>query len=163
MAAYFYKTYNKKITDKRQPMIIIKTGGKEVAIPSEFCLTDGVPDSIKSNPMAMRTLLGKVRQDPTQKLTAIKGMMQKLFKMDKWKEWDIKIDEAPQSLGSRTLAVPQLVHNEGDDKKLFVNERLLKQMPVFSSSELQDFDLLFLHDQRSKNEAENTMKNLLQC
>lgn len=64
VAKYFYKTYNIKITDKRQPMLVVKNQGHNGQIPSEFCLIDGVPDSIRSNPMAMRTLLNKVKQTP---------------------------------------------------------------------------------------------------
>jgi hypothetical protein len=61
VAKYFFKTYRMKITDKRQPMIIVRNQGHSVSIPSEFCLIDGVPDSIRSNPNAMRTLLAKVK------------------------------------------------------------------------------------------------------
>ena len=54
MAKYFYKTYNLKISDKRQPMLIVSFGGRQVSLPSEFCLIDGVPDSIRNNSRAMR-------------------------------------------------------------------------------------------------------------
>jgi hypothetical protein len=57
VAKYFYKTYDLKVTDKRQPMLIVSFQGREVSLPSEFCLIDGVPDSIKNNSRAMRTLL----------------------------------------------------------------------------------------------------------
>jgi len=75
VAKYFYKTYNLKITDKRQPMLIVRAQGHACSIPSEFCLVDGVPDSIRSNPAAMRTLLGQVRQNPQEKLDAIQKMI----------------------------------------------------------------------------------------
>jgi len=61
VAKYFYKTYNMKITDKRQPMLIMNTQGRSVSLPSEFCLVDGVPDSIRNNSRAMRTLLNQVK------------------------------------------------------------------------------------------------------
>lgn len=54
VAKYFYKTYNLKISDKRQPMLIVSFGGRQVSLPSEFCLIDGVPDSIRNNSRAMR-------------------------------------------------------------------------------------------------------------
>jgi hypothetical protein len=44
VAKYFYKQYNIKITDKRQPMLIMNQGGREISVPSEFCQLDGVPD-----------------------------------------------------------------------------------------------------------------------
>ena len=163
MAKYFYRTYNMKITDKKQPMLIMNTQGRQVSLPSEFCLVDGVPDSIRNNSMAMRNLLNKVKQTPQQKLDAVCGMVNKLFKMTKWGEWDISIESKPQTLDSRKLAAPELIHKEGDDKALFANERLLKQMPVFSSSVLNDYDLIIVHDKFSKNEAENAQQNLVKC
>lgn len=59
-------------------------------------------------------------------MDSIKDMVSKLFKMKKFAEWDITVDSKPQSLESRRLAAPELVHKEGDDKHLYANERLLK-------------------------------------
>jgi len=154
VAKYFYKTYNMKISDKRQPMLIMTTQGRKVSLPSEFCLVDGVPDSIRNNSRAMRTLLDQVKQNPQQKLNAITGMVNKLFKMTKWAEWDISVDNKPQMLESRKLAAPELIHKEGQDKHLYASERLLKQMPVFSSDVMHKYELLLVHDRYSKNEAE---------
>jgi hypothetical protein len=33
-------------------------------------------------------------------------MIEKLFKMTKWSEWDIKVEKKPQILESRRLAAP---------------------------------------------------------
>lgn len=85
----------------------------------------------------MRLLLNKVKQTPEQKMASIVTMVQKLFKMKKWEEWDIQIDDKPSQLESRRLAAPELIHREGDDKKLFVNERLLKMLPVYSCDALK--------------------------
>jgi hypothetical protein len=64
VAKYFYKQYNLKVTDKRQPMLIMNQGGREISVPSEFCQLDGVPDSIRNNSRAMRSLLNAVKQNP---------------------------------------------------------------------------------------------------
>ena len=61
VAKYFYKQYNLKITDKRQPMLIMNQGGREISVPPEFCQLDGVPDSIRNNSRAMRQLLNTVK------------------------------------------------------------------------------------------------------
>jgi hypothetical protein len=50
-----------KITDKAQPMLIANQNGREISLIPEFCLLDGVPDSIRNNSKAMRTLLNKVK------------------------------------------------------------------------------------------------------
>jgi hypothetical protein len=75
VAKYFYKQYNMKITDKRQPMLIMIQGGRSISVPPEFCLMDGVPDSIRNNSRSMRTLLNTVKQNPTQKMESIVKMV----------------------------------------------------------------------------------------
>jgi len=57
IAKYFYKTYDLKITDKRQPMLVVKQGGTEVLLPTEFVCIDGVPNTIRQNGQQMRQLL----------------------------------------------------------------------------------------------------------
>ena len=76
-------------------MLQIKHQGKLISIPSEFCLLDGVPDSIRNNGKSMRTLLNKTKQTPGQKMKSIVDMVNNLFKMKKWAEWDISIDTNP--------------------------------------------------------------------
>jgi len=90
-------------------------------------------------------------------------MVNKLFKMSKWAEWDIKIDDKPQMLDSRKLAAPELIHKEGQDKHLYANERLLKQMPVFSANMMQEYEFVLVFDKFSRNEAENAKMNLMKC
>jgi hypothetical protein len=48
-------------------------------------------------------------------MNSIVSMIQNLFKMIKWKEWDIQIENKPEKLGSGILAVPELIDKEGDD------------------------------------------------
>ena len=138
-----------KITDKQQPMLIMNQGGREISVPSEFCCLNGVPDSIRNNSRAMRTLLNSVKQNPDEKMNSIVKMVNNLFKMKKWAEWDITVDSKPQCLESRRLAVPELDHKEGADKKLFVNERLLKQMPVYSADQFAKKTVFMVHDRYS--------------
>jgi hypothetical protein len=64
VAKYFLKTYNLKISEKRQPMLMTKHQGRLISIPTQFCLMDGVPDSIKNNGRSMRTLLNETKQTP---------------------------------------------------------------------------------------------------
>lgn len=128
VAKYFLKEYKLKITNKRQPMIYVKAGkDRYLMIPSEFCLVDGVPDSIRGNSKAMRSLLNEVRYNPEQKMKQINTMVNKLFEAGQAKlaEWGISIEAEPLRLESRRLAQPELIHHEGQDQ-LFCNERLLK-------------------------------------
>ena len=77
------------MTDKRQPMLITYQNGREISLIPEFCLMDGVPSQIRNNSRNMRTLLNQVKQNPDEKMRSIVKMVQELFAMKKWEEWDI--------------------------------------------------------------------------
>jgi hypothetical protein len=69
VAKYFFQEYGLKIKDKKQPMVFVKKGKDQyLKIPSEYCMVDGVPDTIKGNPMSMRKLLGTTRTNPEKKM-----------------------------------------------------------------------------------------------
>jgi hypothetical protein len=57
VANYFLKTYNMKISQGDQPLLVCKIGGKECHLPTEFCTMDGVPDAIRNDPFKMRNSL----------------------------------------------------------------------------------------------------------
>ena len=90
-------------------------------------------------------------------MQSIVTMVNKLFKMKKWEEWDIEIEAEPARLESRRLAAPELVHKEGPDKQLFCTERLLKMMPVYSSENLQKAQMIIVFDRYSKREADSAL------
>lgn len=73
-------------------------------------------------------------------------MINKLFKMSKWKEWDIQVEDKAEVIESRRLALPELVHNEGESTQLFCNERLLKSLPVTNNDALKETELICLYD-----------------
>jgi len=50
VADYFFKCYNKRITQPKQPMFVVKVADKTHYLPTEFCLLDGVPDSVRKGP-----------------------------------------------------------------------------------------------------------------
>jgi|LauGreDrversion4_2_1035121.scaffolds.fasta_scaffold62233_4 hypothetical protein len=70
VADYFLKTYNKRITMAKQPMFLVKVAEREFFLPTEFCLLDGVPDSVRKGP-GMRDALAKTRIDPAEKIRRI--------------------------------------------------------------------------------------------
>jgi hypothetical protein len=160
VAKYFLKTYNLKITDKDQPMLVMTQQGKPIYVPSEFCIMDGVPESIKRNGRDMRVLLGKTRQDPDQKLSSINKMIAKLFKSQKCKQWGITIDTTPLQVQSRMLQAPELIHKEGKEKKIFASERVLKQMPVFSCSNMSEKQIILVYEPYLEKEAQGVYRDL---
>lgn len=64
IADYFNSTYKLKITNKRQPLFMVKINGKECHIPPEFCSIDGVPQQIREDPRKMKNVLQACRKNP---------------------------------------------------------------------------------------------------
>lgn len=75
-------------------------------------------------------------------------MINKLLQVSQWSKWDITVEEEPEIIQSRKLPVPELIHNEGKDVRLFVNEPLLKKLPVYDGSKLQKTNLILLFDEQ---------------
>lgn len=82
-------------------MVFVQKGKDQyLKIPSEYCMIDGVPDSIRKDPRNMRTLLGSTRTDPQKKMNDINGMVTKLFNAgaENLSQWGIEIKAEPLSI-----------------------------------------------------------------
>lgn len=113
----------------------------------------------------MRTLLGSVRTNPEKKMKDIGHMVNRLFQAgaENLEQWGIKIDAEPIDMKSRKLAVPQLIHNSGNDE-LFCSERLLKQMPVYNSRSLEKMTIVFMYDgNQHPNDIDKMYNELRKC
>lgn len=95
-------------------------------------------------------MLSAISQKPHEKMQSLELLMKNLNNMSKWKDFDISLEERPEILDSRRLDMPELKHNEGNGQRLFASERLLKQMPVFNSQNLQRRHLLLFYSQKNK-------------
>lgn len=145
VAKYFKKEYNLVISDKKQPMLIMRQGGKGCFVPPEFCILDGVPDQIRSNNREMRELLSKTRQDPSQKIQSVQKMIAQLFNSEKCKQWGITFDNDPIELKSRKLAAPALLAADGSTKSVKASDQSLKREPVLNSKPLSKIKILLVH------------------
>lgn len=67
VADYFKKVYQKIVTQANQPLLKVKAGDTDAYLPSEFCLLDGVSDSIRASPL-MRDALKETRTTPDEKI-----------------------------------------------------------------------------------------------
>ena len=92
-------------------------------------------------------------------------MINKLLKVNQWSKWDIQVEPEPEIIESRRLAVPELEHNEGRDVRLFVNEPLLKKLPVYNGDQLKRAKLLLLYDETQiwADTVQNIQRNLTNC
>lgn len=69
-------------------MFLVKIADKTFYLPTEFCLIDGVPDSLKKGP-GMRDCLAKTRIDPADKLKRINEMIKTLCTQKAIADWSI--------------------------------------------------------------------------
>ena len=74
-------------------------------LPTEFCLIDGVPDSMRKGP-EMRNAMAKTRIRPEEKMQRIKNMVTELFKQKAVKDWDLTIESAPVTMETNVLEAP---------------------------------------------------------
>jgi PAZ domain len=92
VAEYFLTTYKLKVTARKQPLFLVKINSKECHLPTEFCSIDGVPQTIREDPMKMRNVLSACRKNPEQKFQAIQDFTKDLFSQKALKDWGISID-----------------------------------------------------------------------
>ena len=55
-------------------MFLIKAAGNEFFLPTEFCLLDGVPESVRKG-AGMRDALAQTRIEPSEKIRRIQQMV----------------------------------------------------------------------------------------
>ena len=75
IARYFFTTYKLKVTNPKQPMLVVRSQGKNIKIPSEFCLIDGVPSEIRNSTQHWRKCLSKISQKPQEKMKSLEKLM----------------------------------------------------------------------------------------
>ena len=73
VADYFKNHYGMSICEPRQPLFLIKIGEQMNYLPPEFCIIDGVPDSVRKG-AGMRDALARTRINPMQKMDKIRDM-----------------------------------------------------------------------------------------
>ena len=70
LAQYFANAYGKNVTDFNQPCFLVRITDQDYYLPSEFCLLDGVEESIRKG-AGMRDALAMTRTSPKDKLAQI--------------------------------------------------------------------------------------------
>ena len=94
LAEYFKQVYDKSVSDVTQPCFVVKIGESEQLLPSEFCLIDGVPDSIRKS-AGMRDALAMTRVSPQEKLRQVQQMVDLLAQQKSMKNWGLTVEEVP--------------------------------------------------------------------
>jgi len=126
VADYFLRHYQKKITMPTQPLFLIKIAEDMHYLPTEFCLLDGVPDSVRKGP-GMRDALAKTRIMPGDKMRKIQDMVKNLFQQKAIKDWDLIIEPQPVAMETNVLAAPEIIQG---NKLIRVDESVLRRLPI---------------------------------
>lgn len=92
-------------------------------------------------------------------------MINKLLEVSQWSRWDIQVEENAEVIHSKRLALPELLHNAGDESRLFVKDQLLKRMPVFKADQISKSTLILIYNERQvkPKDVENAIKSLTSC
>ena len=123
-----------RITEKYQPLIETKIGGKVVHLPTEFCTIDGVPDSIRSDPFKMRNVIQNTKKNPDEKLSEIHTFSKKLLAQQSFKDWGIEVSSQPLQMETRVLALPEVIDG---DHLVQVEANTLRNLPIQKAHDLK--------------------------
>lgn len=103
---YFLKTYKKQVTSPNQPMFVCMAADSEVHLPPEFCLTDGVPQSVRDT-REYRDALAQTRSTPDEKCARILKMVRALFtETSVNNQWDLEVEMKPVEMSTSVLSPP---------------------------------------------------------
>lgn len=159
IAEYYLKTYDLKVTDTRQPLLVVKINGKDCHIPPEFCTIDGVPQTIREDPRRMRDVLASCRKNPAQKFKAIQDFSKDLFSQKVLKEWGVIVDTQPLNIESTVLPMPTIELANG--RAAPCDTHNMKNLPIQKPSEaLQAQRWAIVYERRHFNQANSLFETL---
>lgn len=133
VAEYFAQAYQKEVRDPKQPLFRVQISDNEYFLPSEFCILDGVPDSIRKGP-GMRDALARTRITPQEKIAKIQSMCSTLLQQKAMKDWGIQIEAEPVSIDSFVLNAPQII---ASNQLIHCSEQALRKLPIQRSVDLK--------------------------
>lgn len=128
IAEYFLKMYDLKVTDLKQPLLVVKMNGKECHIPPEFCTVDGVPQFIRDDPRKMRDILQSTRKTPYEKFKAIQDFSGDLFSQNALKNWGFEIEQEPLEITTSVMPTPKIKHPNGSTE--YAESNVLRNLRI---------------------------------
>jgi len=158
VAEYFLRTYNKRITQPKQPMFLVKVAEKEFHLPTEFCLIDGVPDSVRKGP-GMRDALAQTRIDPVEKIRRIQDMVKTLMSQKAMQDWNIVVEQDPIQMQTSVLGAPQMISGRQIIK---CDEQALRRQSIAKPTDLlnQEWIMVYENSDRVYSIADNIYRDL---
>lgn len=113
-------------------MFLVRVADKEFHLPTEFCLVDGVPDSVRKGP-GMRDALAQTRISPEEKIRRIQQMVKTLLAQKSMKDWNIVVDQDPIQMQTNILQTPQMICN---NQIIRCDEQALRKQSIAKPTDL---------------------------
>lgn len=162
ISEYFLKAYGLAVSDRNQPLFLVKIAGKECHLPPEFCFVDGVPQAVRQDNMAMKGLLETCRKTPKEKMAEINSFTNTLFSQKALKEWGIKISADPYRMEATILPIPQLALASG--KRQNCDENTLRKLSIQHPVDLPKGSWIMCYDaSRQYQVADGLYQMMLQA
>lgn len=140
-------------------MFLVRIADRDFHLPTEFCLLDGVPDSVRKGP-GMRDALAQTRINPAEKTKRIHDMVQTLMNQKAMKDWNLVIEEQPVAMQTQVLAMPQIL---SDRQVIKCDEQVLRRQSISKSTDLLRDRWVMVCESRNKNMAQTVVRNLQQA
>lgn len=105
---------------------MIKIAEQISYIPPEFCLIDGVSESMKRS-AGMREALKRTHISPFEKVSKIQKMADTLQAQKALKQWDLRIEAMPVEIKSRVMEAPQIFKS---GQIIHIDENVMRKLPI---------------------------------
>lgn len=152
LAEYFKISYDKVITNNKQPLFEVKQGGNIVYLPPEFCFIDGVPESIRRDSLQMNLVLKTCRKNANEKVTSIQQISNKLSKTQTLCNWGVKVGNKAFEMEAEILPAPTLVIGHGQ-QTTYTND-CLRKLPIQKSKDLTYERWIVLYSRNNYEQAD---------
>lgn len=106
MTEYFMKTYDKKITELKQPLFEIKQKKQSIFLPPEMCILVGIPAKIRENKRIMADIRTSSMQQPHQRVESILELNRLISNSKDIQEWGIEMNLEPDEIDAKVLKRP---------------------------------------------------------
>ena len=150
IAEYFMQMYQVRITDMRQPLLMIRSNGQSNYLPPECCLLANVPESIRKGPN-MRNALMKTKINPAERIRNIENVTKMLADMKVTKNWGFDIGQAPIKLSQTSVLGQPSIFSE--DRVIHCNEQVLRRLSISKAKNLTRDDWIIIYHRRNERAA----------
>lgn len=137
--------------------------GKDIHLPPEFCLLDGVSNEVRKS-KEMRDAMQAIRVLPHQKIAKIQELRQNLSSQRAISDWGIEIQSTPIELTTNVLNAPMIIKN---NQLILCDEKEMRKQAIKVPKDLLENQWIMCY-QHSENgsqydSAQKVFEDLQEC